>query len=43
MRDTYNAVPYRLERVLDHVRCDLWAHVLASADRESIVNAACRF
>src|SRR5262249_45439439 len=31
---------YRLERVLDHVGRNLWAHLLAGADRESIVNAA---
>src|SRR5215475_2029050 len=31
---------YWLERVFDHVGRDLWAHVLAGADRESIVNAA---
>src|SRR5262245_47298393 len=31
---------YRFERVLDHVGRDLWANVLAGADRESIVNAA---
>src|SRR5262249_43340977 len=31
---------YWLERVFDHVGRDLRAHVLAGADRESIVNAA---
>src|SRR5262249_58803807 len=30
---------YRLERVLDHVGGGRWAHGLAGADRESVVNA----
>src|SRR5262252_1728742 len=37
---TLKTSTYRLERVLNHVGRDLWAHVLAGAHRESVVNAA---